>query len=96
MLENRLQNSSSKRTWGFTKFHALSRVTNQGYSHCFLDRCLDYEEINKNRLQSEALEQALQEVLAEVDADLLSLKGEIEKSLIASEQETRAGQGLAV
>lgn len=41
-------------------------------------------EINENSLQSEALEQALQEVLAEVDADLLSLKGEIEKSLIAS------------
>lgn len=41
-------------------------------------------EIDEQSLQSEALEQALQEVLAEVDADLLSLKGEIEKSLIAS------------
>ncbi len=41
-------------------------------------------DINQESLQAEAIEQALQEVLAEVDADLLSLKGEIEKSLIAS------------
>lgn len=41
-------------------------------------------DIDEARLQSEALEQSLQEALAEVDADLLSLKSEIEKSLIAS------------
>ncbi len=41
-------------------------------------------EINEGSLQAEAVEQALQEVLAEVDADLLALKDEIEKSLIAS------------
>jgi hypothetical protein len=41
-------------------------------------------DIDEARLQSEALEQSLQEALAEVDAELLSLKSEIEKSLIAS------------
>jgi hypothetical protein len=41
-------------------------------------------DVDEARLQSEAVEQSLQEALAEVDSDLLALKSEIEQSLIAS------------
>ena len=32
MLENKAQNSSGKQALRSTKFHALSRVTNEGYA----------------------------------------------------------------
>ncbi|WP_017655297.1 hypothetical protein [Fortiea contorta] len=41
---------------------------------------------NEESLQAEAAAQALQEILSQVDPDLLSLKDEIEKSLVATTQ----------
>ena len=36
MLENKAQNSSGKQALRSTKFHALTRVTNEGYSCCHI------------------------------------------------------------
>ena len=37
MLENKAQNSSGKPALRSTKFHALSRVTEEGYNNVLLD-----------------------------------------------------------
>ena len=37
MLENKAQNSSGKQALRSTKFHALSRVTNEGYGNRQID-----------------------------------------------------------
>lgn len=49
-------------------------------------------DISEGDLQAEAVEQALQEVLADVDPDILSLKDEIEKSLVASTRAVSASE----